>query len=339
MKFCINKTLIIAEAGVNYNGCVDTAKKMIDVASEAGADYVKFQTFNSEKCVSKYASQAKYQSVNMDSEGLSQLNMLKKLELNAESHCALIAHATKKDVGFLSTAFDLESIDLLESFNLDYWKVPSGEITNLPYLEKIGSFCGRVILSTGMSTMSEIDDAIKVMISSGTKKESITVLHCNTEYPTPIEDVNLKAMISIKNEFEVNVGYSDHTLGIEVPVAAVALGASIIEKHFTLDQNLQGPDHRASMNPDQLCKMVQAIRKVEKALGDGEKKPSLSECQNMTAARKSIVAACAIHKGEVFNKHNITIKRPGSGISPMEWYSIIGKIASRDYSQDELIEK
>jgi len=332
--------IIIAEAGVNHNGSYAIARDLVYAAARAGAGYVKFQTFKSNKLVSKYAKQAEYQIKNSrKSDNLSQLSMLKKLELDEEMHRKLILHAEECDIGFLSTAFDLDSIELLAQYKLDYWKVPSGEISNLPYLEKVGSYGGSVIMSTGMATIDEIEAALNILISSGTPKDNITVLHCNTEYPTPIEDVNLRAMESIKNTFDVKVGYSDHTLGIEIPIAAVALGASTIEKHLTLDQEMEGPDHKASLNPDQLSQMVQGIRKTEKALGDGKKRPSQSEIKNKTAARKSIIAACPIRKGDVYTEANICIKRPGNGISPMDWYSILGQRANRNYQADELIER
>lgn len=335
----LDRTIIIAEAGVNHNGSLDVACKLIEAASDAGVDYVKFQTFRSEKLVSRYALKAKYQAENLESQDSDQLNMLRKLELGVDSHKSLVACAKDHRIGFLSTPFDLESVDFLRTLNLDFWKVPSGDITNLPYLEKIGRLGGNVIMSTGMATMGEIEAALSVLTRVGTPRDNITVLHCNTEYPTPIEDVNLRAMESIRKIFDVKVGYSDHTLGIEMPIAAVALGASVIEKHFTLDQSMEGPDHKASLDPGHLCQMVRAIRKVEQSLGDGNKSPSPSESKNKTAARKSIVAACSICKGDVYTDTNISIKRPGNGISPMKWYSILGRSAARDYLADELIEE
>jgi N,N'-diacetyllegionaminate synthase len=332
-----NKVLIIAEAGVNHNGDIVLAKKLIDAAADAGVDYVKFQTFNSKKLVSKSAQKADYQKQNTNDEVESQLKMLQKLELSKEDHLVLIEHCKLKDIKFLSTAFDLDSIDFLNELRIDLWKVPSGEITNLPYLRKLGGLGKPVIISTGMAEMAEIDDAINVIISSGTKKEDITVLHCNTEYPTPMCDVNLTAMNTIKKVFNVPIGYSDHTLGIEIPTAAVALGATVIEKHFTLDKTMDGPDHKASLEPDELKAMVTAIRNIEQAMGNGVKAPSPSEAKNKPIARKSIVANTDISKGEIFDENNITVKRPGTGISPMKWDEIIGKSAARNYKADELI--
>ena len=332
-----NKTFIIAEAGVNHNGSLELAQKMIDAAVDAGADAVKFQTFKAEKVVSKYAQKAEYQKKATPVDE-SQFEMIKKLELDAATHRILIDYCTKKNIRFLSTPFDLGSIDLLNELGLNLFKIPSGEITNLPYLRKIGALKKEIILSSGMADLGEIKDALAVLIGAGTKLKDITVLHCNTEYPTPIEDANLKAMLTIKAAFPgVNIGYSDHTLGIEIPVAAVAMGATIIEKHFTLDKNMEGPDHKASLEPNELKAMVHAIRNVEKALGSGIKKPSHSELKNKPIARKSLVAARSILKGEVFTEENLTVKRPGTGISPMRWDEIIGQKASKDYQQDELI--
>jgi len=324
---------------VNHNGNLDLAKEMIERASSAGADYVKFQTFNTERLVSKFARKAEYQVRNCAAQDASQWAMLKKLEFDARAHEELARHARTNNVGFLSTAFDMESVELLHSLNLDFWKIASGEITNLPYLQKVGSYRERVILSTGMATLGEIESALSILTNAGTLREDIIVLHCNTEYPTPMEDVNLRAMVTIKEAFAVSVGYSDHTLGIEVPIAAVALGASVLEKHFTLDPRMEGPDHKASLDPKQFAEMVTVIRNVEKGLGDGIKRPSCSEMKNRTAARKSIVAACRINKGQILNEANLTIKRPGNGISPMDWHRILGKTASRDYGPDELIEE
>ena len=332
-----NKTFIIAEAGVNHNGSLELAKKMIDAAVEAGADAVKFQTFKAERVVSRYASKAEYQKKTTTADE-SQLEMIKKLELDAAAHQTLIDYCKKKNIRFLSTPFDLESIDLLNELGLDIFKIPSGEITNLPYLRKIGALKKEIILSTGMANLGEIEDALDVLTGAGTKLKDITVLHCNTEYPTPIEDVNLKAMLTIKAAFlGVNIGYSDHTLGIEIPIAAVAMGATIIEKHFTLDKNMTGPDHKASLEPDELKAMVRAIRNIEKALGNGIKKPSPSELKNKPIVRKSIVAARDISKGEPFTEENLTVKRPGTGISPMRWDEVVGQSASKDYKQDDLI--
>lgn len=332
-------TTIIAEAGVNHNGDINTAKKLIDVAANAGVDFVKFQTFKADKLTSKTAKKASYQSRNINDNDDSQYSMLKKLELSEDDHLELINYCNHKGVQFLSTGFDEDSIDFLDKLNIKLFKVPSGEITNKPYLQHIASKNKPVIMSTGMATIPEIRDALKVLTSKGLTKNQITVLHCNTEYPTPMEDVNLKAMQSIKNELQVEVGYSDHTLGIEVPIAAVALGASVIEKHFTLDRDMQGPDHRASLEPDELKQMVTAIRNVEKALsGSGKKEPSPSEQKNIPVARKSIVAARTIRKGEIFTTDNLTVKRPGNGISPMMWDEVIGTKAERDFQEDELIE-
>jgi len=332
-----NKTFIIAEAGVNHNGSLVLAKKMIDVAVEAGADAVKFQTFKAEKVVSKYAPKAEYQKKTTTADE-SQLEMIKKLELDAATHCVLLDYCKKKNIRFLSTPFDLESIDLLNELGLDIFKIPSGEITNLPYLRKIGALEKEIILSTGMADLGEIEDVLDVLTGAGTKLKDITVLHCNTEYPTPIEDVNLRAMLTIKAAFPgIQVGYSDHTLGIEITIAAVAMGATIIEKHFTLDKNMEGPDHKASVEPNELKTMVCAIRNIEKALGNGIKKPSPSELKNIPITRKSIVAARNISKGELFTEENLTVKRPGTGISPMRWDEILGQVAQKDYEEDELI--
>jgi N,N'-diacetyllegionaminate synthase len=332
-----NKTFIIAEAGVNHNGSIQIAKKMIEVAKECGAYAIKFQTFKAEKVISRYAPKAEYQK-QTTGETDSQLEMVKKLELSFDDFIVLKEYCDKLNIMFLSTPFDFESIDFLNHLGLEIFKIPSGEITNLPYLEKIGRLGKKVILSTGMADLGEIEDALDILTSCGTKKEDITILHCNTEYPTPYEDVNLLAMLTIKEAFKVKVGYSDHTLGIEVPIAAVAIGASVIEKHFTLDKNMEGPDHKASLEPHELKAMIDAIRNIEKALGNGIKKPSKSELKNKYIARKSIVAKREIKKGEIFTEDNITVKRPGNGISPMRWYEVLGKVASRDYKEDELIE-
>jgi len=333
----MKKTFIIAEAGVNHNGNIEFAKKLIDVASQAGADAVKFQTFKAENFVSKNAQKAEYQKNNMNDPDSSQLTMLKKLELDIQTHKELISHCKDKEIMFLSTPFDHESIDMLNELGLPIFKIPSGEITNLPYLRYIGSLGKEVILSTGMADIGEIEDALDILIKAGTKREHITVLHANTMYPTPMQDVNLRAMVTIGNTFDVAYGYSDHTLGIEVPVAAVAMGATVIEKHFTLDKNMEGPDHKASLEPGELKAMVKAIRNIEVALGSIIKKPSPSERPNMTIARKSIVAACPIEKGEMLTEANLAVKRPGDGINPMRWDEVIGTIATRDYDVDELI--
>lgn len=329
------KTLIIAEAGVNHNGDIDIAKKLVDAAANAGADYVKFQTFKAENLVKKNAAKASYQIDNTGNSD-SQFKMLKKLELSHENHEILITYCKSKKIKFLSTAFDLESVDFLKD-KLDFYKIPSGEITNLPYLENIAKLNLDIVMSTGMANMNEVSNALNVLIKNGITKNRITVLHCNTEYPTPMEDVNLSAMLTIANKLNVNVGYSDHTLGIEIPIAAVALGAKVIEKHFTLDRKMSGPDHSASLEPNELKSMVDAIRNIEVAMGDGIKKPSKSEFKNITVARKSIVASMDIQKGTIFTSENITVKRPGKGISPMKWNEIIGKKAEKDYKQDEFI--
>ena len=333
----MKRTVIIAEAGVNHNGQIELARKLIDVASEAGVDYVKFQTFKASNLASKNAEKATYQKENTSNKSESQLSMLKKLELTKSMHHQLIEHCKVKGIKFLSTGFDTDSIDFLHNLGMEFFKIPSGEITNLPYLRKIGSLGRPIVLSTGMADMEEISNAIKILTNSGANISDITVLHCNTEYPTPLDDVNLKAMNTIGEEFGVSVGYSDHTLGIQVPIAAVALGAKMIEKHFTLDRTMEGPDHKASLEPEELKAMVQAIRDIELALGSDEKKPSPSESRNKTIARKSIVASKEIKKGEVFTEENLAVKRPGNGISPMKWDEIIGTKATRDYDEDDLI--
>ncbi len=333
----MSKTFIIAEAGVNHNGSIELAKKLIDVASECGADAVKFQTFKATNLVSKNAQKAQYQKENMNDGDNSQFNMLKKLELDVDTHKELISYCKAKNIMFLSTPFDHDSIELLAELGLEIFKIPSGEITNLPYLRHIGKLNKKVVLSTGMADIGEIEDALDVLINAGTIKENITVLHANTMYPTPMEDVNLKAMVTIGNTFDIAYGYSDHTLGIEVDIAAVAMGACCVEKHFTLDKTMEGPDHKASLEPDELKAMVKAIRNIELALGNSIKKPSKSENPNMQIARKSIVAKVSIKKGEIFTEKNITIKRPGNGINPMRWDEIIGTIAIKDYKEDELI--
>lgn len=333
----MNRTLIIAEAGVNHNGDIEKAKQLIDVAAEAGVDYVKFQTFKANKLVTKSAKRAAYQDKNTKDND-SQFQMLKKMELSEDMHHTLIAYCQQKGVKFLSTGFDLESVRFLNDIGIKLAKIPSGEITNLPYLRLIAQLYSEVILSTGMANIQEVENAVKVLLDNGTKKENLTVLHCNTEYPTPMEDVNLKAMLHIQKELGVRIGYSDHTLGIEVPVAAIALGATVIEKHFTLDRNLQGPDHIASLEPNELKQMVISIRNIEEALsGSGLKEPSRSELKNKPIARKSIVAACDIREGAVFTERNLMVKRPGIGVSPMQWDNVIGKTASKDFKEDELI--
>lgn len=335
----MERVIIIAEAGVNHNGSMENALRLIDIAANAGVDYIKFQTFKAENLVSVTAKKAEYQIQNTGNAEENQLQMLKKLELSEEQHEHLIAYCKEKNVKFFSTAFDLDSLKYLHSVGLDMVKIPSGEITNLPYLRKAALLFKKVILSTGMSTMREINDAMNVFLKAGIAKEDITILHCNTEYPTPMEDVNLKAMLYIQREFGTAVGYSDHTMGIEVPIAAVALGATVIEKHFTLDKMMEGPDHKASLEPNELKAMVSAIRNIEKTLsGNGEKAVSLSEQKNITIARKSIVAKTKIKQGEKFSEINITVKRPGTGISPMKWDEVVGCKAKRDFEPDELIE-
>ncbi|MBF1050673.1 MAG: N-acetylneuraminate synthase [Peptostreptococcaceae bacterium] len=331
----MKKTLIIAEAGVNHNGCIDLAKSLVDKAVIAKADIIKFQTFTAENLVTKNAQKAEYQKNNLAGES-TQFNMLKNLELSQAEFKELKDYCTEKNIEFLSTAFDLESIDFLESLGMNTWKIPSGEITNLPYLIKIAKLKKKVILSTGMSTMQEIEDAVNIFKKYGTN--DITILHCTTQYPTLFEDVNLNAMLSIKEKFGYDVGYSDHTKGIEVPIAAVALGATVIEKHFTLDNNMIGPDHKASLQPDELKKMVESIRNIELSLGDGRKVVANSEKENMSIARKSIVAKKSIRKGQLLSEENITVKRPGDGISPMKWFDILGTAAIRDFEEDELIQ-
>lgn len=334
----MKKTIIIAEAGVNHNGSIELAKQLISRAAEAGVDYVKFQTFKSEKVVSRLAKKAEYQVENTGKKEESQLDMVRKLELSFDAHYTLIDYCKQCGVKFFSTAFDFDSIDFLKTLNIGLWKIPSGEITNYPYLKKIAQFGEPVILSTGMCEMQDIEAALKVLTDNGLSKDKISILHCNTEYPTPFKDVNLLAMNELKKRFGVRVGYSDHTKGIEVPIAAVALGAEIIEKHFTLDRNMEGPDHKASLEPDELKAMVSAIRNIELALGDGHKTISESERKNIAVARKSIVAAKNIKAGEVFNENNLTVKRPGNGISPMDWEKVIGKTAKKDFVEDQLIE-
>ena len=331
------RTLIIAEAGVNHNGDLDLAKRLIDVAAEAGADLVKFQTFNADRLVTRTAPKAQYQNQTTDGRE-SQHAMLRRLELTEAMHHELIAHCAARNIGFFSTGFEIESVDLLVRLGQDRFKIPSGEITNLPYLRHIGRLGKAIILSTGMATLVEIDAAIDVLEHAGTLRGRITVLHCTTEYPTPMTEVNLCAMQSIHNALGVAVGYSDHTQGIEVAIAAVAMGATVIEKHFTLDRKLPGPDHKASLEPEELKAMVATIRTIEIALGDGIKRPTPSEARNKPVARKSLVASRAIMAGEAFTAHNITAKRPGSGISPMRWDEVLGRRAPHDVNPDELIE-
>lgn len=331
----MNKVFIIAEAGVNHNGDISLAKQLVDVAVSAGADAVKFQTFKAEKLVCKNAEKAAYQKETTN-QAESQLEMLKKLELSEEMHDQLIDYCKKKGILFLSTPFDVDSVDYLIELGIEIIKIPSGEITNYPYLRKIAQTGKKVILSTGMSSLKEVREAVEVLKEYGNK--DIAVLHCNTEYPTPFTDVNLKAMLTMRDELGVKVGYSDHTMGIEIPIAAVAMGAQIIEKHFTLDKTMDGPDHKASLEPHELKAMINAIRNVENALGTGVKEPSESEQRNIGIVRKSIVAKYAIKKGEVFSEENLVTKRPGTGVSPMKWNEIIGTVAGRDYKEDDLIE-
>lgn len=332
----LSKVFIIAEAGVNHNGSTELAKKLIDVAVHSGADAIKFQTFKAENLVSKKAQKAEYQKQTTDSKE-SQFEMIKKLELDVDTHQALMAYCAEKNILFLSTPFDHDSINLLNKLGLDIFKIPSGEITNLPYLKQIGALNKQVILSTGMANLGEIEAALAVLVSAGTQRKRITVLHANTMYPTPMEDVNLKAMQTIGQAFDIAYGYSDHTLGIEVDIAAVAMGASVIEKHFTLDKTMEGPDHKASLEPDELKAMVKAIRNIELALGSRVKQVSNSERPNMAVARKSLIAKIDIKQGEQFTENNLTIKRPGAGISPMRWDEVIGQTAQKNYLADDLI--
>jgi len=332
------KTFIIAEAGVNHNGSLETALKMVDVAVKAGVDAVKFQTFKTENVMTKYAIKADYQKKSTGKSEETQFEMVKKLELSYKDFEVIYKYCKRKKIIFLSTPFDNESINFLNKLGMNIFKIPSGEITNYPYLKKIGSLRKKIILSTGMATLGEIENALNVLIEAGTPKNNITVLHCNTEYPTPFSDVNLLAMLTIKNAFKVRVGYSDHTLGIEVPIAAVALGAEVIEKHFTLDKNMEGPDHKASLEPEELKEMVKSIRKIEKAIGTGIKDVTPSERKNIIIARKSIVAAKNIKKGEKFTEKNLAVKRPGNGINPMLMPFIIGLKAKKNFKKDEMIE-
>lgn len=333
-----SKVMIIAEAGVNHNGSMELAKKLIDAAVDAGVDVVKFQTFKADKLVSKSAVKADYQKANMKAADDNQYNMLKKLELDEAMHLELIAYCKKQGIAFLSTGFDEDSIDMLDRLGMPFYKIPSGEITNKPYLQHIANKGKPVVMSTGMADLKEIKDALDVMTEAGLDLSDITVLHCNTEYPTPMEDVNLKAMHNIRDTFGVKVGYSDHTKGIEVPIAAVALGAEIIEKHFTLDRNMEGPDHKASLEPKELKSMVDAIRNVELASGgSGIKEVTKSELPNKTIARKSIHTATPIKAGETIQLHHLVMKRPGDGISPMDYEQLVGKKVARDMAEEEKI--
>lgn len=333
-----NHTLIIAEAGVNHNGSLDIAKQLVDAAADAGVDIIKFQTFKADKLVSKDAKKAEYQKQNTGDGDDSQYQMLKQLELSETDHQELVAYCHQKGIRFWSTAFDLESIDFLHSLGLGLWKIPSGEITNYPFIKKIALLHEPVIMSTGMCDEDDIRNALDVLLKNGLTTDQITILHCNTQYPTPMKDVNLKAMLTIKHDFETAVGYSDHTRGIEVPIAAVALGAKVIEKHFTLDRNMAGPDHKASLEPQELKAMVQAIRNIESALGTGIKQVSESERGNIAVARKSIVASTYIKKGETLTDSNLSVKRPGIGISPMLWETVVGTKATKDYQPDDQIQ-
>lgn len=334
----MSSTLIIAEAGVNHNGSIELAKQLIDAAAESGVDLVKFQTFKTENLVSHSAKKATYQKINLQNNDESQFSMLKKLELSTEQHLELREYCQMKGVGFFSTAFDLDSIEFLAELHLGLWKIPSGEITNYPYLRKIALYREPVILSTGMSTIDEISAAMEVLVQFGVRQDQLTILHCNTEYPTPMTDVNLRAIQTLRSTLGVNVGYSDHTRGIEIPIAAVALGATVIEKHFTLDRTLDGPDHKASLEPAELKDMVCAIRNIEQALGQPDKIVSASESKNKAVARKSIVASRVIHKGELFSEANLAVKRPGTGLSPMQWEEVVGAVAYRSFQPDEFIE-
>ena len=334
----MDKVIIIAEAGVNHNGNFEMAKQLVDAAKKAGADYVKFQTSKKpENVTSRFAQRASYQKKNLGEDG-SQLSMLKKIRLEFPDYVLLKSYCDKQEINFLSTPFDLPAVDFLYGLGMDFFKIPSGEITNLPYLRKIAKLGLPVVMSTGMSELQDVRNALNVLYNNGLKPDDITLLHCNTEYPTPYEDVNLKAMLTLKQEFGVKVGYSDHTQGIEVPIAAVAMGATVIEKHFTLDRTLPGPDHVASLEPHELEAMVKAIRNIEKAVGSGVKSITESERKNIAIARKSIIAARKIKAGELLSEENLTVKRPGSGISPMKWDEVIGTAAIRDFEEDELIE-
>lgn len=333
----MNKVFIIAEAGVNHNGSVELAKRLIDAAVDAGSDAVKFQTFSADKLVTKFAQKAEYQKINADIFE-SQFDMLKKLELNLADHEEIINYCKSKGILFLSTPFDSKSIDILHNFGMKIFKVASGEITNLPHLEHIGRLAGEILLSTGMSTFLDIENALNVLINAGMSIDNITVLHATTEYPCPMDEVNIRSMQAIQRKFGVKVGYSDHTEGIEVSIAAVALGASVIEKHLTIDRSMQGPDHKTSLEPKEFMALVKAIRNIESAMGDGVKGPSKSEIANLNVARKSIVAARNVSMGEIFTVHNLAVKRPGTGISPMRWNEILGQQAKRNFLADELIE-
>ena len=333
----MNKTIVIAEAGVNHNGDLGIAKNLIEVAAGAGADYVKFQTFKAEELVTANANQAKYQKLNTGRDE-NQYEMLKRLELSYDHYDLLIKHANSCGIKFLSTAFDVNSLNFLQNFRMDMIKIPSGEITNLPYLSAVADFKKPIVMSTGMSSLGDIEAALEVLYKGGVDFKLLTLLHCTTEYPAPVDEVNLRVIGTLQTAFGVKVGYSDHTMGIEVPIAAVAIGASLIEKHFTLYRDMDGPDHKASINPIELKKMVSAIRLIEKALGDGVKRVTPSELSNIIVTRKSIVAKCFIKRGSVFTNENLSIKRPGNGISPMKYEEVLGKVATRDFDVDQLIE-
>lgn len=333
----MTRTLIIAEAGVNHNGDMDLARQLIDAAATADADRVKFQTFSADRLVTPNAKKAEYQSEATD-DSESQHAMLRRLELTREMHEELIAHCRGRDIEFFSAGFDVESVDLLVGLGLESFKIPSGEVTNFPYLRHVGRYSKPVILSTGMATLGEIEAAIGALEAAGTPRAMITLLHCTTEYPTPMSDVNLRAMVSLRDAFGVAVGYSDHTQGIEVAIAAVALGATVIEKHFTISRGLPGPDHKASLEPTELTAMVESIRNIERSLGDGVKRLTASEARNKPIVRKSLVAARAIRAGESFSEANVTVKRPGTGVSPMRWDEVLGRRAPRDFVPDEQIE-
>ena len=334
----MGKVIIIAEAGVNHNGSVGIAKRLIDVASEAGVDFIKFQTFIVDLNLTKNTQKASYQAINTKDSLESMYDMCKKLELSFDDFKEVSEYANSKNIGFLSTATDIPSLEFIVNLNPCYLKIPSGDITNKPFLVRVAGYGRPIIMSTGMSTMEEVCAAVDVLLANGLDKNQLTLLQCNTEYPTPIDDVNLRAMIEIRDRVGVNVGYSDHTLGTDVPIAAVAMGATVIEKHFTLDKSMSGPDHKASLDPIELREMVNSIRRIERAMGDGQKKPSESEVKNRELARKSIIASCLIKKGEAFSAENLCVKRPGSGISPMDWDSYIGQASNKDYKADDLIE-
>ena len=333
----MRKTIIIAEAGVNHNGDLGIAKRLIEVAAKAGADYVKFQTFTASELVTQNANRADYQIKNSNIDE-SQFQMIQRLELKREYHKLLIDYSKICGIKFLSTAFDINSLDFLDSLGADLFKIPSGEITNYPYLKAVASYRKKIILSTGMSTLADVDNAISVLLKYGSRREDITLLHCTTEYPAPIDEVNLLVISTLKTSFGVEVGYSDHTMGIVIPISAVSLGASVIEKHFTLDRNMEGPDHKGSLEPEELISMIESIRLVEKALGDGIKRVTQSEIGNINLVRKSLVANQNIKKGDIFTSLNVSIKRPGSGISPMRYDEIIGRIAIKDFALNDLIE-